>query len=169
MLCSKESFFVCVFFPPIWLQQWVTITCKARHVDSLLVPERQDASWLGLKMRRVKMFNLPDLIKHESFQEGKHVPHPPSPTFKNVSTDLHSKKATYIIELIFNDLCKASICPKLEKLCNEDQYRQNSPSFIWQNRTSKGNLFKHIYIKAVSSAYLSLASMRYNEGEVVET
>lgn len=72
------------------------------------------------------MFNLPDLIKHESFQEGKHVPQPPFPTFKNISTVLRSKEAIGITELIFNDLCKASICPKLEKLCNENRYRQNS-------------------------------------------
>lgn len=89
------------------------------------------------------MFNLPDLIKHESFQEGKHAPHPPFPTSKKVSTDLHSKEATYITELIFNDLCKASICPKLEKLCNEDRYRQNS-----QVLSDKTTPLKETYLNA---------------------
>lgn len=54
--------------------------------------------------------------------------HPP--TFKNVSSDLHSKEATYIWELIFNNVCKASICPKSEKLCNENWSRQNLESCL---------------------------------------
>ena len=57
-------------------------------------------------------------------------PNPQSPLLKNVSIDLHSREATYIRELIFNYLCKASICFKSEKLCNKDWSRQNSPGFV---------------------------------------
>lgn len=73
---------------------------------------------------------------------------PPSPIphlYKNVSTDLHSKEATYIRELISNDLCKASICPKLERLCNEDWYRQNS-QVLSDETTPLKEIFLHVFL-----------------------
>lgn len=40
---------------------------------------------------------------------------------------------------------------------------------IGTDKTSKGNEFKVTYVKAVSCAHLSLASMKHGEDEVVET
>lgn len=72
-------------------------------------------------------------------REENMYPNLHSPLFK-MSVPIFIPEATHKRELVFSDLCKASVCPKSERLCNEDWYRQ-SPGVP----PTKGNYLNYLH------------------------
>lgn len=83
------------------LQQWITITCKARHVGwCLSQKDKAPVGWdLNKKGKNVESI---DLIKHESFQEGKHV----SPTTTHPFSNISIPKTLHILEKLLAVICR---------------------------------------------------------------